>query len=129
MHYADLPPEALRWSKIALALLRRIIGDDSIARVDGQATRYLGGHFLTAHDDNVTGKNRVAAYVLSLTPAWRTEWGGLLQFHDNAGDVSGAFAPCFNALHLFRVPQLHSVTYVTPFAGAPRYSVTGWLRR
>lgn len=113
----------------ALALFRRIVGDETIAMVDGQATRYLPGHFLTAHDDEVAGKDRVAAYVLSLTPKWRTEWGGLLQFHDGSGDVTAALAPRFNAMHLFRVPQLHSVTYVTPFAGAARYSVTGWLRR
>jgi Rps23 Pro-64 3,4-dihydroxylase Tpa1-like proline 4-hydroxylase len=30
----------------------------------------------------VAGKNRVAAYVLNLTPRWRVEWGGLLMFHD-----------------------------------------------
>ena len=112
-----------------LGLLRQIIGEDSIVQVDGQATRYLGGHFLTAHDDDVAGKKRVAAYVLSLNPKWRTEWGGLLQFHNDSGDVSGAFAPCFNTLHLFRVPQFHSVTDVTPFAGPPRFLVTGRLRR
>ena len=36
--------------------------------------------------------------------------------------------PTFNALNLFAVPQLHSVSFVPPFAGALRFSVTGWLR-
>ncbi|NMN03519.1 MULTISPECIES: 2OG-Fe(II) oxygenase family protein [unclassified Novosphingobium] len=112
-----------------LDLFRTLTGEPAIRLVDGQATRYLPGHFLTCHDDNVAGKNRVAAYVLNLTPQWRVEWGGLLMFHDDAGDVQRALAPRHNALHLFRVPQRHSVSQVTPFAGAPRLAITGWLRR
>lgn len=111
-----------------LALLRRVTGFEEIAFADGQATRYLAGHFLTGHDDEVEGKNRLAAYVLGFTPLWRTEWGGLLQFHTEDGDVARALMPRFNAMSLFRVPQLHSVSPVAPYAGAPRYSVTGWLR-
>ncbi len=113
-----------RW----LDLFRTLTGVRDIRLVDGQATRYDPGDFLTAHDDAVSGKNRIAAYVLSLTPNWRTEWGGLLQFHDPAGDLTGALLPRFNALHLLRVPQKHSVSYVAPFAGRPRLSITGWLR-
>jgi SM-20-related protein len=112
-----------------LEFLRRITGEPGIVRVDGQATRYLAGHFLTSHDDAVEGKGRVAAYVINLTPHWRTEWGGLLLFHDQEGDVTKGLRPCFNAMHLFKVPQVHSVSQVTAFAGAPRLSVTGWLRR
>jgi len=31
-------------------------------------------------------------------------------------------------LSLFDVRHVHSVTYVAPFAGAPRLSITGWFR-
>ncbi|RXZ65833.1 2OG-Fe(II) oxygenase [Pelagerythrobacter rhizovicinus] len=112
-----------------LAVWRELTGDPDVALVDGQATRYLPGHFLTRHDDDVEGKNRVAAYVLNLSPEWRPEWGGLLQFHDATGEVTGAMVPGFNVLNLFRVPQSHSVSIVAPFAPAPRYSITGWIRR
>ena len=112
----------------SLATLRALTGDPRASLVDGQATRYLPGHFLTAHDDGNAGKNRIAAWVLGLTPQWRTDWGGLLQFHAANGDVARALLPSFNAIHLFRVPQLHSVSLVAPFAGAPRYAVTGWVR-
>lgn len=95
---------------------------------DGQATSYGEGHFLTCHDDDVAGKNRQAAYVFSLTPAWRPEWGGLLMFHDDNGNIEQGFAPQMGALRLFSVPQRHSVSYVTPFAPKPRLSITGWLR-
>ncbi|MDQ8756087.1 2OG-Fe(II) oxygenase family protein [Sphingosinicella sp. LHD-64] len=109
-------------------LLRTITGAHDIAFADAQATCYGPGHFLTLHDDNVAGKNRRLAYVLGLTPKWRAEWGGLLMFHDEAGDIERALLPRMNVLNLFAVPQAHSVNIVAPFAGAPRYSVTGWLR-
>lgn len=110
-----------------LALVRAITGSEAIGFADGQATRYVSGDFLTGHDDGVAGKNRHAAYVFGLTEGWRTEWGGLLMFHGADGGFSGR-APAFNRLDLFRVPQLHSVSYVTPSAGAARTSVTGWFR-
>ncbi len=116
-------------SPAALRLFCSVLADETIERVDGQATRYLPGHFLTAHDDAVAGKNRVAAYVINLTPEWQTDWGGLLQFHDDFGDITHALRPCFNAIHIFKVPALHSVSLVAPFAKAPRYAITGWLHR
>jgi SM-20-related protein len=113
----------------SLDAFRAITGAPDICRVNGQATRYLPGHFLTSHDDGIAGENRVAAYVINLTKGWRTDWGGLLQFQTGSGDVPLALKPGFNTIHLFRVPQLHSVTYVAPFAALPRYAVTGWLCR
>ncbi|WP_230281365.1 2OG-Fe(II) oxygenase family protein [Croceicoccus sp. Ery15] len=115
-------------SDAGLDLFRRLTGDDRITLVDGQATRYQPGHFLTRHHDEIEGRSRIAAYVLNLSPRWRPEWGGLLQFHDDDGDITTGYVPRFNTLHLLRVPQCHSVSFVTPFAGGPRLSVTGWLR-
>jgi len=107
--------------------LHEITGDAAICFADAQATRYNPGDFLTGHDDEVAGKSRLAAYVYGLTRSWRTEWGGLLLFHEQDGRVSG-FVPEYNSLTLFSVPQPHSVSLVTSFAGAPRLSITGWLR-
>lgn len=111
-----------------LGLARTITGEHGIAFADAQLTRFGPGHFLTRHDDDVAGKHRRAAYVLNLTPSWRMDWGGILQFTDADGDVSGGYTPRWNALNLFRVPQPHSVSLVTPFAGAERFAITGWLR-
>ena len=111
-----------------LGFVRALTGEDACAYADAQATRYTPGHFLTAHTDDVDGKNRLFAYVLNFTPAWRTDWGGLLLFHDADGNVAEGYSPTFNALNIFRVPQLHSVSTVAAYAGAPRYSVTGWIR-
>ena len=111
-----------------LALARRITGEPRIVFCDGQVTRYRRGHFLTAHDDDIEGKQRYFAYVLNLTPRWNVEWGGLLMFHGEDGHVAEAFKPNFNALNLLRVPAPHSVSQVSLFAGDDRISVTGWLR-
>jgi len=111
-----------------LDLARRLTRDDRIAYVDAQATRYLPGHFLNGHDDRHEGAGRLYAYVLNVSPAWRAEWGGLLMFLDDAGDVTETFVPAAGTLNVFRVPQAHAVSMVAPFAGAPRYSVTGWWR-
>ncbi|MEA3063571.1 MAG: SM-20-related protein [Sphingomonadales bacterium] len=114
-------------SEPVLDLLGRVAGARDVASADAQATRYAPGHFLTIHDDAEPTRTRRIAYVLGLTQSWRTEWGGLLMFHDRKGDVVEAWRPRFNALALFSVPQLHSVSAVVPSAPKPRCSVSGWL--
>lgn len=111
-----------------LSFARDISGDPDLAYVDAQATRYLPGHYLNEHDDEKPGAGRRLAYVLNLSPAWRPSWGGLLNFLDADGHVAEAYTPAFNALNLFRVPQPHMVSQVAAFAGAPRLSITGWIR-
>lgn len=108
--------------------LQTVTGTSDIAFADAQATAYGPGDFLTGHDDAVDGRNRRAAYVLSLNPIWRTEWGGLLVFHADGNGWLQAVEPRFNTLNLFRVPQMHSVSEVTRAAAWRRYSITGWLR-
>ena len=111
-----------------LSFARRLTGDDRIAFSDGQVTRYLQGHFLNRHSDANPRTERLYAYVLNLSPGWRAEWGGLLQFLDEGGEITETFTPSFGALNVFAVPQMHAVSTVAPFAGGPRYSVTGWWR-
>ena len=111
-----------------MAFMRTLTGLADVAFADGHASRYRPGHFLTAHDDSQTQMGRRAAYVLNLTPQWRPDWGGVLQFYDERANVVRGYTPAFNTLNIFRVPQPHSVSWVTPLAGAPRYAVTGWLR-
>lgn len=108
-------------------LLRRIVGEPSVAFADAQGTAFSPGDFLTGHDDAFPGKNRHAAFVLGLNPVWRTEWGGLLLVHRSA-DEAEALVPSFNTLDVFRVGQMHSVSEVTRAAAYRRYSITGWLR-
>ena len=110
-----------------LDFVRVLTGDDRPAFVDAQATRYRPGHYLTEHNDTHPRNSRLYAYVLNLTPFWRPDWGGLLNFIDEDGHLAEAYKPSFNALNIFRVPQQHSVGFVAPFAQGSRLSVTGWI--
>lgn len=111
-----------------IELVRTLMDEPRIEFADGQLTRYRSGHFLTEHDDVAEGKHRIAAYVLSMTPDWRLDYGGQLQFIAQDGGIEEVVVPGFNRLSLFRVPQLHQVTAVAPYVRAYRYSITGWLR-
>jgi SM-20-related protein len=115
-------------SPAVTGLIRTVTGSTDIDFADMQATAYRPGDFLTTHDDAVEGKSRRAAYVYGLTRDWRSDWGGLLMFHDERGDIARALIPRFNTLNIFAVPQRHSVSYVAPFAGEIRLSITGWFR-
>ncbi|HEY5288971.1 MAG TPA: 2OG-Fe(II) oxygenase family protein, partial [Caulobacteraceae bacterium] len=80
--------------------------------------------FLTVHDDGHV-KRRIA-YVLNMTPKWKPDWGGALQFYDRDDHIEEGYLPTFNALNIFRVPRRHSVTQVASFGGL-RFSVSGWF--
>jgi Rps23 Pro-64 3,4-dihydroxylase Tpa1-like proline 4-hydroxylase len=124
-HYFARVVEFLN-SPHVLRFVRDVTGLEAIAWMDAQATLYRPGDFLTMHDDRIGGHKRLAAYVLNMTPYWRAEWGGVLQFIDPSGHIETGYVPAFNALNIFRVPMLHSVSQVAIFGGL-RYSITGWF--
>jgi SM-20-related protein len=111
-----------------LDFARKVTGSSEIRLVEAQATRYRKGHFLNLHDDARDAHGRIAAYVLNMTPRWRSDWGGALLYLDRPDHIAEGYLPAFNALNIFAVPQLHLVSMVSPFAGADRYSITGWFR-
>jgi SM-20-related protein len=113
-----------------LAFARYLTGDAAIRMVSAIAVRYRAGHFLMPHNDRVGNEDRAFAYVFNLSRDWTADWGGLLQFIDpQAQRIQDTFIPRWNSLSLFRVPQMHMVTPVAPWAKSPRYSITGWFRR
>ncbi|MFN2327720.1 MAG: 2OG-Fe(II) oxygenase family protein [Chromatocurvus sp.] len=118
--------EALN-SEPVLAMVRDVSGIHDISCASMQVTRYRPGHFLTRHNDVVPAERRRVAYVLGFTPRWHPDWGGLLQFYRQDGVPQDAWAPGFNDLMLFDVHRVHAVTYVTPFAAAPRQAISGWF--
>ncbi|QJE74695.1 hypothetical protein HHL28_17975 [Aerophototrophica crusticola] len=111
-----------------LDFIRAVTGIPEIVKGDAQATLYAPGQFLKKHNDYMAGGNAKVAFVLNMTPRWEADWGGLLHFLEEDGSVTDSFVPAFNQLNIFRVPQLHSVSYVVPYAPAGRYAVTGWFR-
>ena len=112
-----------------LQLVAEVTGAENLVSASGQFTRYRPGNYLTRHLDDITQESRQIAYVLNFTKHWHPDWGGLLQFYQKDGTPRDAWEPRFNSLYLFDVQHVHSVTYVTPYAAAPRYALTGWFRR
>lgn len=112
-----------------LQFARELTGDPAIRMVSAIAARYRAGHFLNVHSDNASDEDRAFAYVINLGKDWQVDWGGLLQFVDAGNEVVETFTPQWNSLSLFRVPQLHQVSLVTPWARQDRLSITGWFRR
>lgn len=112
-----------------LNLVREVTGMAELIKADAQATFYAPGHFLAQHDDSHVGQGWRVAYVLGLCPIeWQPDWGGYLNFFDDAGDIVAGWRPRFNTLSLFRVPQQHHVSFVPPFAPVGRFAITGWFR-
>lgn len=109
-----------------ITFARCLSGDPGIERVSAQCTRYRSGHFLMPHEDLDEQEGRRYAYVLNLSRDWRADWGGQLQFLDDNDTVLDTFLPNWNSLSLFRVPQRHQVTLVSPWARQPRLAITGW---
>jgi len=110
-----------------LNFMREITGFETINHATQQATAYGPGHFLTDHNDFEPGKRRKVAMVFNLTPEWRAEWGGILEFIDQQGKTTAGLIPSFNALNFFTVPRRHIVTQVATYSPAVRFAITGWL--
>lgn len=113
-----------------LEVVRALTGIHEIKHADAQAVCYRLGHF-----SNVRGTKRMseldakclATYSYNLTPEWKPEWGGLLEFRGREGHIVEGVIPCFNALDVFSFPRGHWVSTVAPFAGGVSYSITGGL--
>jgi len=111
-----------------LEFIMQVTGSDDLVSADAPYTRYIPGQYLTRHRDIVDAQGRKFAYVLGFSRNWHPDWGGLLQFYEEDGTPRDAWVPEFNCLNLFATRHIHAVTYVTPFAGEPRLSLTGWFR-
>lgn len=110
-----------------LEFVRRVTGLMAIGIADAEATLFHPGDYYTRQDGTAQGKNRLAGYMLSMTPAWRLDWGGALEFIDGSGHIAKGYVPSFNTLTVFSVPRTHFVSQVAVHGGL-RYAVSGWLR-
>jgi SM-20-related protein len=118
-------------SESFLELIRTVTDVPRIGHVAIQAVRFRPGHFGMFHAGTHSAdksRKRIGAFSINLTPEWRPEWGGLLEFRSTSEFGSTeAFVPTFNSLDLFGFPQGHWISCVAPFAGGPRLSVSGRL--
>jgi len=105
-----------------------ITGDLDIRKSEPQATLYSPGNFLKAHDDFSSPElDRRYAMVFNFTKDWESHWGGLLQILGEEG-IKETVMPTFNSVSILKLPQVHQVSYVAPFAMKPRFAITSWLR-
>ncbi len=111
-----------------MKLMTDITGDSSGLEISAWASRYSRHHHLSVHMDEHPAQNRIAAHVLGLTKNWKKEWGGNFAFCDASGKAASIKVPQFNSLVLFKVPRLHLVTQVKPYAQGHRYSLFGWYK-
>jgi len=102
--------------------------NEKIKSLDCQATEYRHGDFLTRHNDISVIEKRIYAYAISLSEYWHSDWGGALHFLDKNGSITNSLLPEYNSITIFNVEKIHSVSYITPFAQRPRYSLTGWFK-
>lgn len=107
---------------------RKVTSHPGITKVDAHASLYRQAHYLTTHQDNNITTHGRSAYTIGFSRDWQADWGGLLMFLDDKGDVTRGFVPRFNTLTIFdgRVP--HTVTSVSLFTPKPRLSIAGWFR-
>lgn len=109
-----------------LDFIGKVTGMNGLASATSQATRYGPGHYLTRHTDAPQDETRQLAFVWGFTRPWHPDWGGLLQFYMPDGTPERTYAPGFNTLDLFSVNKIHAVSFIAPYAGAPRHAISGW---
>lgn len=111
-----------------LSLMGEITGDTAGKEVSTWASRYDRHHHLSVHMDESPGQGRIAAHVLGLSKEWEKEWEGCFAFCNSKGKPVQKIPPKFNTLIMFKVPRLHLVTQVKPYAKDSRYSLFGWYK-
>lgn len=111
-----------------LKFAHHITGDIEIRKAEPHASCYVAGNFLKLHNDHSSKEqDRRYALVFNLSKNWISDWGGLLQLVDD-NKVIETVVPTFNSVSILRLPQSHQVSYVAPYATAPRFAITTWLR-
>ena len=68
---------------------------------ESQFTRYTAGQYLTRHRDALDGNKRQLAFVLSLSKQWHPDWGGLLHFYEEDGEVQEVWTPALIRCNYF----------------------------
>ncbi|ESQ83871.1 hypothetical protein AEAC466_11120 [Asticcacaulis sp. AC466] len=99
----------------------RLTGLSGLELISLSAVCYRNGDFFTQHTD----QHVRLGFEWNFTQGWRSDWGGQMLFHSPSGDIEGGIMPRFNDLSLFAGDQPRSIASVAPYAGGPRFSITG----
>lgn len=134
LSYLRLGLDLMAADTIALAPLADLLKSEAFAAFCGDLTAlsgleltdlaavcYRNGDFFTRHTDT----SARLCFEWNFTQGWRSDWGGQMLFHSPSGDIEGGIMPRLNDLALFSGDQPRSVASVAPYAGGPRFSITG----
>ncbi len=134
LSYLRLGLDLMDSDTIALAPLADLLKSEAFAVFCGNLTAlsgleltdlaavcYRNGDFFTQHTDT----SARLCFEWNFTQGWRSDWGGQMLFHSPSGDIEGGIMPRLNDLALFSGDQPRSVASVAPYAGGPRFSITG----
>lgn len=134
LSYLRLGLDLMESDTIALSPLVDLLKSEAFAAFCGQLTGlsglelaalnavcYRNGDFFTQHTD----QSARLCFEWNFTKDWRSDWGGQMLFHSPSGDIEGGIMPRLNDLSLFAGDQPRSVASVAPYAGGPRFSITG----
>lgn len=107
---------------------KEVLGLNMIQSIALRAIRLRPGHFVTFNSAtrfaDRTGKRR-AGFFLNLTPEWKPEWGGSLQFRTPRGGVIEGYLPMFNSLDLITFPHGYWINSISPFAKSQIIAIEG----
>lgn len=110
-------------------MVRRVMELDALD-IRMCANRLRPGHFATFHSgvpEADKTRKRVSSVYFHLTPEWKPEWGGMLEYRNDEGDVVEALVPSFNTLDILSFPRGYWISRVAPFAGGSVLAVSGRL--
>lgn len=108
-----------------LDFVRKSTGVSGISRTDALAAPAKRSQAPKTAADLPNSASAIAGYSLTLSQKWRPDWGGVLAFLDDDGNIAEGYAPAFNALNLFAMPQRHMATQLSSFAALDCLSVVG----
>jgi hypothetical protein len=107
-----------------LFFIRSITASPNARVADAKSLRQSAGK--TASGDSYEfPKTALASFEISLSKTWRTDWGGVMVFFDDEGNVSEGYAPAFNSLNLFVPAKPFLITQLATYAGSQRLSIVG----
>jgi hypothetical protein len=107
-----------------LFFVRAIIASPAVSVSDAKSLRQAAAK-TSSGDSYSVPKSAAAGFEISLSKAWRADWGGVLVFLGEEGNVVEGYSPAFNALNIFSTAQPFLITQVATFAAAPRLSIVG----
>jgi len=98
-----------------------LTGLEGLELTELAAVCYRNGDFFTQHTDSASR----LGFEWNFSLGWRSDWGGQILFHSPSGDLEGGIMPRLNDLALFHGDQPRSIASVAPYAGGPRFSISG----